>query len=163
MIMMDELEKRNKKVKYPYSRSSLKKLLGIHPKLIDLFFMLANIIDLKLVSGVRTDPEQIQMFKEKRSSKNGVTEKSNHQVKEDGYGYAIDALPLPKGVNMYLDDGSEDNIRWGQFDGACHAVADMMGIKIRTGFKWRSSLMSSLARAERDNTLPDGNHVEIII
>jgi len=163
MISMNELVKRNKKVKYKYSTSSLKILLGVHPKLIDFFFALANIIDLKLVSGVRLDPEQIQMFKEGRSTKNGVTEKSNHQVKKDGYGHAVDALPLPRGVNMYLDDGSEDNIRWGQFDGACHALAHMMGIKIRTGFKWRSDLMSSLARAERDNTLPDGNHVELII
>ena len=72
-------------------------------------------------------------------------------------------LPLPRGVNMYLDDGSEDNIRWGQFDGLCHGIAYKLGIKIRTGFKWRSNIMDSLARNERDNTFPDGNHVELIL
>jgi hypothetical protein len=63
---------------------------------------------------------------------------------------------------MYLDDGSEDNIRWGQFDGACHVAAYFLGIRIRTGFKWRDTLMASLERPERDNTLPDGNHIELV-
>jgi hypothetical protein len=64
---------------------------------------------------------------------------------------------------MYLDDGSEDNIRWGQFDGLCHGIAHMLGIQVRTGFKWRATMMESLQRAERENTLPDGNHVELVI
>jgi peptidoglycan LD-endopeptidase CwlK len=155
--------KRNQTVKYPYSKSSLEKLQGVHPKLIDFAFELANIIDCRLVYGVRSDEEQHKLFKEGRSSKDGYEHKSNHQTKEDGYGYALDILPLPKNINMYSDDGSEDNIRWGQFDGACHALAHMMGIKIRTGFKWRDNLMDSLERPERENNLPDGNHVELVI
>lgn len=150
-------------MKYPYSKSSLSKLEGVHPDLVKFAFQLAEVIDCKIVYGVRTDQEQIELFKEGKSSKDGINKKSNHQVKEDGYGYALDILPLPKGVNMYLDDGSEDNIRWGQFDGLCHGIAHMMGIKIRTGFKWRDNMMDSLARKERDNTLPDGNHIELIV
>ena len=157
-----DLETRNKTVKYPYSRNSLLMLIGVRPELVEFFFVLADIVDLRLVSGVREDEEQHQKFLRGESKKDGYKDKSNHQRKEDGFGYAIDALPLPKGINMYQDDGSEDNIRWGQFDGLCHGVAFMLGIKIRTGFKWRSTMMASLERPERENTLPDGNHIEYI-
>lgn len=160
---METLLLRNATVKYPFSKSSLSKLIGVHPDLVDFAFILADVIDFKIVYGIRTDPEQHSLFLEGKSSKDGYEEKSSHQVKSTGYGHALDILPLPVGVNMYLDDGSEDNIRWGQFDGLCHGIAYMMGIKIRTGFKWRSSMMGTLARAERENTLPDGNHVEIMV
>lgn len=155
--------KENAKLKYPYSSLSLMKLKGVHPDLRRFAFALANIIDCKIVYGVRSTELQQQLYKEKKSGKDGIVYKSTHQLQEDGYGHALDILPLPKGINMYLDDGSEDNIRWAQFDGACHAVAYFLGIRIRTGFKWRADLMSSLERPERENTLPDGNHVEIVI
>jgi len=162
-MVSEELLTRNRHVVYPYSYGSLEKLQGVHPLLIDFAFEIANVIDCRLVYGVRETEEQKRLFAEGKSSKDGVVKKSNHQKKADGYGYALDILPLPVGVNMYLDDGSEDNIRWGQFDGLCHGIAYKLGIKIRTGFKWRASMMESLARAERDNTLPDGNHVELVI
>jgi len=158
----NELQERNKTTVYPYSRKSLKVLLDVLPIMQEFAFRLANIMDLRMVSGVRTDEEQHKKFLDGLSSKDGYKKKSAHQKREDGFGYAIDMLPLPKGVNMYADDGSEDNIRWGQFDGACHAIAFEMGIKVRTGFKWRNNLMGSLARAERENTLPDGNHIEYV-
>lgn len=162
MIPTDLLE-RNAKVRYPYSESSLKKLIGVHPLMVDFAFEIANVIDCKLVYGIRADEEQHKLFLEGRSTKDGYKEKSEHQPKADGYGYALDILPLPKGVNMYLDDGTEDDLRWAQFDGLCHGIAYKLGITIRTGFKWRSNMMDSLARPQRDNTLPDGNHVELVL
>lgn len=159
----EDLLRLNKTVEYPYSKSSLKNLLGVEPELVLFAFDLSNVIDNKIVSGVRTDPEQIQMFKDGKSTRDGIIKKSKHQKKKDGFGHALDILPLPVGVNMYLDDGSEDNIRWAQFDGLCHGIAHKRGITIRTGFKWRSNMMDSLQREERNNTLPDGNHVEIVI
>lgn len=162
MTEMDILLERNKNVKYKYSKSSLEKLIGVYPKMVDFAFELAQCIDCRLVYGVRTDEEQNKLFKRGRSPKDGYKKKSSHQKKEDGYGYALDILPLPRGVNMYLDDGNEDNIRWGQFDGFCHGIAYKLGIKIRTGFKWRDNMMDSLKRPEKTNTLPDGNHVEFI-
>ena len=158
----DELTQLNDVVKYPYSKSSLDNLIGVHHKMVLFAFELANVIDSKIVSGLRTDPEQIQLFKDGKSTRDGVIKKSSHQRRKDGFGYALDILPLPKGVNMYADDGSEDNIRWGQFDGLCHGIAYKMGITVKTGFKWRSNMMDSLERPERNNTLPDGNHVELV-
>ena len=150
-------------MKYPYSKSSQDKLIGVHPLLVKFAYKLAEVLDCKIVYGVRTDEEQHQLLLAGKSSKDGYKKKSNHQPKEDGFGYALDILPLPRGVNMYLDDGVEDDLRWAQFDGLCHGIAHSMGIKIRTGFKWRDNIMDSLARDERDNTFPDGNHVELVL
>lgn len=152
----------NQKVKYPYSEKSLSKLYRVHNHLILFAFELADVIDCKLIYGRREDAEQIQLFKEGKSTLDGIIEKSEHQPKDDGLCYALDILPLPRGVNMYDDSDPENKLRWAQFDGLCHGIAHSIGIKVRTGFKWRSNMMDSLARAERDNTLPDGNHVELI-
>ena len=160
---MIELQELNKTAKYPYSQSSLDKLVGVHPVMVKFAMELAQVLDSKLVYGVRTDEEQNILYKQGKSSKDGFVKKSNHQKKPDGYGYALDILPLPKGVNMYLDDGTEDDVRWAQFDGLCHGIAYKLGIKVRTGFKWRDNIMDSLARPVRDNTLPDGNHVELVV
>lgn len=161
--MLEYLKARNLLVKYKYSQSSLKKLIGVHPNLIDFAFELANIIDCKLIYGVRSDEEQLRLFNEGKTSFDGVTKRSNHQVKDDGLGYALDILPLPIGVNMYDDADSENKLRWGQFDGLCQGLAYKLNIKLRTGFKWRSTMMESLKRNESENTLPDGNHVELIV
>lgn len=152
----------NTETKYPYSKSSLDKLEGVHPKLVEFAYELANIVDCKLIYGVRTAKEQMQLYSQGRSTFDGITKKSNHQAKDDGYGYALDILPLPKGVNMYDDSDPENKLRWAQFDGLCQGIAYKLGIKIKTGFKWRANMMDSLARNERENTLPDGNHIELI-
>ena len=161
--MFETLKVKNNLVKYKYSEKSLKKFIGVHPLLVDFAFELANVIDCTIVFGVRSYEEQNALYRLGKSSKDGFHKKSKHQKKTDSYGHALDILPLPRGVNMYLDDGTEDNIRWAQFDGLCHGIAYKLGIKVRTGFKWRDNMMDSLKRTERSNTFPDGNHVEIVL
>lgn len=84
-------------MKYKLSAISLMRLKGVHPKLVEL--VLAAIktspIDFRVDYGVRTAQEQFALFKAGRSKCDGKTKKSNHQVKPDGYGYAVDLLPLP--------------------------------------------------------------------
>lgn len=162
-VIMQILNNRNSSAKYPYSNSSLKKLLNVHSSMVDFAFELADIIDCKIVYGVRTNEEQMKLFEDGKSSFDGVNKKSNHQVKEDELGYALDILPLPKGINMYNDSDSENKLRWAQFDGLCQGISYKMGIKIKTGFKWSDNMMDSLKRNESENTLPDGNHIELIV
>jgi len=160
---MENLLARNKTAKYPYSKSSLAKLEGVHPDMVNFAFELANVIDCKIVYGVRTDEEQLALYKSGRSSFDGITKRSNHQIQKDGYGYALDILPLPVGVNMYDDKDEENKLRWAQFDGFCFAIAYKLSMNIKTGFKWRNNMMKSLQRNEKDNTLPDGNHIELLL
>ncbi len=150
-------------MKYPYSKTSYSKLKKVHPKLIKFAYELAEVIDCKIVYGVRTDEEQNKLFREGRSSKDGYVNKSSHQLKKDGYGYALDILPLPKGINMYNDKDPENKLRWAEFNGLCFGIAHKLGIKIKTGFKWRDNMMDSLKRNESENTLPDGNHIELML
>ena len=151
----------NNSAKYKFSRSSLEKLIGVHPNMVDFAFELANVVDCKIIYGVRTDEEQLSLYNEGKSTFDGITKKSSHQIKADGYGHALDILPLPKGVNMYDDKDQENKLRWAEFNGLCYGIAYKLCIKVKTGFKWRSSMMRSLERDERDNTLPDGNHVQL--
>lgn len=162
-MTMEALRLQNQTVRYPFSSSSLSKLVGVHPKLVEFAFELANVMDCKIVYGVRTDSEQMELFKKEKTTFDGVNKRSKHQVHTDGLGYALDILPLPKGVNMYDKKDPENKLRWAQFDGVCQTIAYFMGIQVRTGFKWRSNIMDSLARPEKDNTLPDGNHVELVV
>lgn len=157
------LQERNELAKYKFSSSSLSKLEGVHPDLVNFVFELANIIDMRLVYGVRTDLEQKELYDQGKSTFDGISKKSAHQKKLDEYGHALDILPLPKGVNMYDDSDPENKLRWAQFDGLCQGVAYKLGIKVKTGFKWRSTIMESLRRDEKENTLPDGNHVELVL
>ena len=82
---------------YTLSKRSLDNLKGIHPKMVLL--MTKSIenspIDFVITEGVRTQQRQQELFRQGKSKCDGIHKKSNHQIKTDGYGYAIDLYPLP--------------------------------------------------------------------
>jgi peptidoglycan L-alanyl-D-glutamate endopeptidase CwlK len=75
---------------FKLSRSSLGKLEGVHPLLVDVVKMaLAHTrTDFGVIYGVRTLEEQKKLF-EKGASQ---TMKSYHLVQPDGYAYAVDLM-----------------------------------------------------------------------
>ena len=84
---------------YSFSQSSLDKMKKVHPKLVEV--MKAAIenspFDFRITSGARTTEEQKALFALGRTKPgkivtyaNGVTSKSNHQIKSDGFGHAVD-------------------------------------------------------------------------
>ena len=88
--------------KYSFAQSSLDKMEKVHPKLVEV--MKAAITDspydFRITSGARTTEEQKALFALGRTKPgkivtytNGVTSKSNHQIKDDGYGHAVDIFP----------------------------------------------------------------------
>ena len=88
--------------KYSFAQSSLDKMEKVHPKLVEV--MKAAIenspFDFRITSGARTTEEQKALFALGRTKPgkivtytNGVTSKSNHQIKDDGYGHAVDIFP----------------------------------------------------------------------
>lgn len=78
------------------------KLRGVHPLLIErisrvLAAMGALGFPMRVVQGVRTTAEQQALFAQGRTTPgaivtnaDGVNQKSNHQAKADGLGYAVD-------------------------------------------------------------------------
>ena len=83
------------------SQKSLEKLNGVHINLVNFFkeLILVSPWDFKITAGVRTAEEQNKLYQQGRTVKgikvtkvDGYKLKSNHQIKADGYGYAVDIL-----------------------------------------------------------------------
>lgn len=90
---------------YILSETSLKILKGVHPNLVNFMTELIKISpwDFKITAGVRTAEEQNKMYQQGRTVKgikvtkvDGYNQKSNHQIKFDGFGYAVDIGVLIK-------------------------------------------------------------------
>ena len=87
------------------SNRSKNNLLNIHPNLVNLIekAIINSPMDFTVTCGVRTETEQKSLYaigrrgirgELKVTDKDGFFRKSNHQLKEDGYGYAIDLYPF---------------------------------------------------------------------
>ena len=88
--------------KYSFTQSSLDKMKKVHPKLVEV--MKAAIenspYDFRITDGARTTEEQFALYQIGRSKPgrivtncDGRKAKSNHQIKSDGYGHAVDIFP----------------------------------------------------------------------
>lgn len=91
---------------FKFSRNSIKKMEGVHPRLVSFFKELIMIAedDFKIVEGVRTLETQQKYYTYGRTNFvnewgekvsvitkiDGITKKSKHQIQEDGFGHAID-------------------------------------------------------------------------
>jgi peptidoglycan L-alanyl-D-glutamate endopeptidase CwlK len=112
------------------SRARLK---GVHPQLVRVVERAIELsrVDFMVLEGVRTPERQKQLYAQGRTRpgpKVTWTLTSNHFVKADGFGHAVDLVPWP--------------VDWSdlkKFDAIAHAMfaaADEIGIKIRWGANW---------------------------
>ena len=86
--------------------NSLERVKGVHPRLVEVFTKASENspynFQIPRDGGVRTVERQKELYaqgrtdlsKKKVTNADGVKKKSNHQVKEDGYGHAIDIFIL---------------------------------------------------------------------
>ena len=105
ILMTEELTsvpKETENPKYSFSQTSLDKMKKVHPKLVEV--MKAAIenspFDFRITDGARTTEEQFALYQIGRSKPgrivtncDGKKAKSNHQIKSDGYGHAVDIFP----------------------------------------------------------------------
>ena len=100
------------------SQKSLEKLNGVHINLVNFFkeLILVSPWDFKITAGVRTAEEQNKLYQQGRTVKgikvtkvDGYKLKSNHQVKCDGFGYAVDigVLVTEKVIEKVKENGKE--------------------------------------------------------
>jgi peptidoglycan L-alanyl-D-glutamate endopeptidase CwlK len=135
-----------------FSQKSLDKLKGVHPDLVKVITeaIKDSPIDFTIFSGVRSLQEQKDLYALGRTKVNpdgkskskpfgnivtkadGVKNKSNHQVKSDGLGHAIDFVPY---VNGALDWNNESNF----INIANHIkeVAKNLNVNIGYGGDWK--------------------------
>lgn len=98
-----------------FSKRSLDNLKGVHPYLVAVLVLtLKNSkIDFTITGGGRTTGEQQKLFAQGRTKNgvvvtnaDGIKNKSNHQVKSDGFYYAVDLYPY---VNNSVDVQDKNN------------------------------------------------------
>lgn len=123
-----------------FGKRSLDNLKGVHPSLILLMStaICDTPIDFTIVEGVRTKKRQQELYLQGRTNPgnivtyaDGVRSKSNHQIKADGFGHAVDIYP-------YIDGGVKMNDVASLRVIANHIknTAKRIGIKITWGGDW---------------------------
>ena len=135
---------------YSFSQTSLDKMEKVHPKLVEV--MKAAItdspFDFRITSGARTTEEQKALFALGRTKPgkivtytNGVTSKSNHQIKADGYGYAVDIFPcgvIENGVyRKFTSEEGYDEKKLKLIANHILAVAKSKNVNIEWGGNWK--------------------------
>ena len=134
-------------------KASLAKLEGVHPDLVKVIkeSIKECPVDFSIVYGVRSTEEQKRLYALGRTvvnpdgksnkkplgnivtQKNGTTNKSNHQVKSDGFGHAIDFVPY---INGKMDWNATNEFKVI----AAHivATAKCLGVAVVWGGSWRT-------------------------
>lgn len=126
---------------YSFSQRSKNNLLFIHPDLVKVMneAIKNSPIDFIITDGIRSTEEQRKLYNQGRTTPgkivtnaDGVNNKSNHQVKSDGYGYAVDLYPFYNG-SAQLNDAKglkviSDHIK---------SVAKELGVNVQWGGDWK--------------------------
>lgn len=137
---------------FKLSSLSLSKLEKVHPKLVEVMKLAItnSPYDFKITQGVRTSAEQYALYcqgrtilKDKKGNKlgivtncDGITKKSNHQAKNDGFGYAVDIA--------IINPNNSKEIIWSDISmytkvaNHIKAIAKEQNIKIEWGGDWKS-------------------------
>ncbi len=127
---------------YKFSQRSVNNLKDIHPELIKVLTeaIKNSPVDFTITCGVRTTKEQQKLYAQGRTlpgpkvtNADGTKTKSNHQVKADGYGYAVDLYPYYNGKVQVDDDKNLKII-------AEHikTIARKLEIKVEWGGDWKN-------------------------
>lgn len=129
-----------------FSKRSLDNLEGVHPALAAVLTEAVknSPVDFTITEGVRTATEQKGLYnigrrgikgEVKVTDKDGVTKKSNHQKKNDGYGHAIDLYPFVDGNLRVV--GPEVAGHLSKIALHIKKVAKAMDVKIIWGGDWK--------------------------
>lgn len=121
------------------TKSNLK---GVHPDLVMVITYALAITeqDFFVSEGVRTLQRQQELYAQGRITKgnivtnvDGVNKKSNHQIKSDGYGHAIDLYPVG-----FKNNDNLNNIKWENIYTAIKIASNNLGIPVAIGAYWKS-------------------------
>lgn len=114
------------------------KLARVHPAL-DLVVRRALAIsaqDFCVHDGARTAEQQNALFKKGFSQKDGYKAKSNHQIRADGYGHAVDLVPWVDGKPVWDDTWARHYVVAQAMSRAAKASA----VRIRWGGNWYETM-----------------------
>ena len=136
--------------KYSFTQSSLDKMEKVHPKLVEV--MKAAIenspYDFRITDGARTTEQQKALYAQGRTKPgrivtncDGVRAKSNHQIKSDGFGYAVDIFScgvIENGVyRKFTSEEGYDEKKLKLIANHILEVAKSKNINIEWGGNWK--------------------------
>lgn len=128
-----------------YSQRSKDALKGVHPDLVKVMeaAIVNSPVDFTIIQGVRTTAQQQALYAQGRTkpgakvtNADGVRNKSNHQVKADGFGHAVDLYPFYNGSIQIHDKQVIPKLRI--ITDHIKKVANELGVKITCGIDWRN-------------------------
>ena len=136
--------------KYSFTQSSLDKMKKVHPKLVEVMKTAIenSPYDFRIIDGARTAEEQFALYQIGRSKPgrivtncDGKRAKSNHQIKSDGYGHAVDIFPcgvIENGVyRKFTSEEGYDEKKLKLIANHILAVAKSKNVNIEWGGNWK--------------------------
>jgi len=120
-----------------FSQNSLNKLKGVHPLLVNTLeaALQTSPYDFAIVQGVRTQEEQNALYEQGRTKPGPIvtwTRNSNHLVKADGYGHAIDFAAFVEGAISW------DEKYYPQIADAILTAGKGLGLTLESGAYWKT-------------------------
>ena len=115
-----------------FSNSSRSRLVTCDLRLQLLFNAVVITDDCTIIEGLRTQERQQELYRQGKSTLDGVNTKSKHQS-DDGISRAVDVAPYPIDWNTYQPAVAK---RWLDFARAVFAEAERQGISVRWGGDW---------------------------
>ena len=135
---------------YSFSQTSLDKMEKVHPKLVEVMkeAIENSPFDFRITDGARTTEEQFALYQIGRSKPgrivtncDGKRAKSNHQIKSDGFGHAVDIFPcgvIENGVyRKFTSEEGYDEKKLKLIANHILAVAKSKNINIEWGGNWK--------------------------
>ena len=126
---------------YNLSKRSLDTMAGVNPNLVRVIkeAIATSPFDFMITQGLRTAKYQNELYQQGRTRKgikvtnaDGYIKKSNHQMKIDGYGYAIDFAVLDKAKIEWDTESKYEAVAKHLLE-----VGHKLGIDLEWGGNWR--------------------------
>ena len=140
---------------YNLSKRSLNTMAGVNPDLVRVIKAAINDspYDFMITQGLRTAKYQNELYQQGRTKKglkvtnaDGYIKKSNHQMKVDGFGYAIDFVVLNGKVLDW-----ETEAKYGAVAKHILEVGHKLGVNLEWGGDWKFKDYPHIQMAGADN------------
>ena len=135
---------------YSFSQTSLDKMSKVHPKLVEVMkeAIKNSPFDFRITDGARTAEEQNALYQLGRSKPgrkvtncDGYKAKSNHQIKSDGYGHAVDIFPCGIEENgeyrKFTSEEGYDDKKLKIISEHILKIAKEKGVNVEWGGNWK--------------------------
>ena len=128
---------------YALGQRSLDRLKGVHPDLVEVIQRAISLTpqDFTILEGVRSKARQLELYAQGRTQPGPVvtwTKTSNHFVRADGFGYAVDMAPFPIDWNdaKRFDDVAQAMFKAAELISRERKAKGLKPVEIRWGADW---------------------------